>query len=120
MIVPDLFNSIIMHLMACVCQQISRVQLDSYDLMYLEYVNDTTLFSNKTTELKAGFNFFKEEPSVLSLEVSWENSKVMHIRDGPDPPPITISSTVVEFVISFKFLGSIMMNTGDLSDEINN
>ena len=101
--VPHLFNCTINHLTQ-VCQQISRVQLGSYYLTDLEYVDNTTLFSNMATAFEAGLIVFKEEASKVVLEVTWGKSKVMYIGDGPDPQPITISSEVVKFTSSNNYL----------------
>ena len=79
-----------------------------------EYRDAATLCSNIATDIKAWLNVFKEEVSKLSLEVHWEKTKVMHIGDGPNPLPINISIAVVEFISSFNYLGSIIMNTGNI------
>ena len=118
--VPDLFNCIIDQFMMCVYQQISRAQLGSYYLTDLECVQDTTLFSNTATDHVARFYIFDEKASKLSLEVSWEETEVMYVGDIPYPLPITISSVVVEFASSVNYLGSIIMNTGDLLRRLTN
>ena len=113
----DLFNCVINHLMLWICQPISTVQLGSYYLMDLEYVDNTTLFSNTATDLIAGLNVFKEEASELGLVISWEKSK--HDGDSPDSLPITTASVVAEFISSFNYPRSIIKNTCVLHKEIN-
>ena len=85
--------------------------------MDLEYVDEITMFSNMATDLEARLYVFGEDVSKLGLELSWGKTKVIHVRDGPDP--LTISSAVVEYVSSFNYLASIIIHTGALSEEIN-
>ena len=42
----------------------------------------------------------------------------MHVGDGAGPPPIVIGSTTIEFVDSFNYLRSLILNTGDLSRQV--
>ena len=93
--------------------------LFSYYLMDLKYSDDNTMLSNTITDLKAGLNVFQEEASKLGLQVSLEKTKLMYVSDGPDPPPITAETITAELMNSFNYLGSTVMNIGNLNEEIN-
>ena len=56
--------------MTCICHQTTGVQLANYHLTEWKYADDITMFSNTITDLKAGFNVFKEEASKLGLQVA--------------------------------------------------
>ncbi|CAH1248420.1 Hypp8134 [Branchiostoma lanceolatum] len=43
----------------------------------------------------------------------------MHIGEGPDPEPLIFNLCTVNFVSSFKYLGSTITKTGDVRPEIN-
>ena len=116
---PDLFNCVINHIMTHISQQTTEVWLGSYYMMDLEYADNTTLFSNPVIDLEARCNVFQEEAFQLHLQVSWEKTKLMHVCDGPDPPPTTAGTIAVEFLNSLNYLGSTVMNSGDLNEEIN-
>ena len=111
----DLFNCVINHLMICICQQMTRVWLGSYYLTDLEYAVNTTMFSNTVIDREAGLIVFQEDAWKLDHHLSWEKTKLMHVGYGPEPPPITPVTIVVESVSLFYYLGSTIMNTGDLN-----
>ena len=119
MVAPDLFNFVVDHLMTCIGRWTTGFQLDSYNLTDLEHADISTMFSNTSTDLEAGHNVFQEEASELGLQVSWEETKLMHVGDSPGPPLITAGTIAVEFVNSFSYLGSPVMNTGNPNEEIN-
>ena len=119
MAAPDLFNCIIDHLMTCICQRIIGVRLGNYHLADLEYVDDTTFFSDTVADLVAGLSIFQEEASTFCVLVSWEKTKLMHAGSGAFPPPIAIGSTTVYFVDSFNYFRSLILSTSDLRREVN-
>ena len=45
-------------------------------------------------------------------------TKLMHVGDGADPPPIAIWSTTTHFTDSFNYLGSLILSIGDLSRKV--
>ena len=117
-VAPDLFNCVIDHLMTCICQQTAGVQLGKYYLIDLEYASDTIMFSKTLTDFKAWLIVFQKEVSKLGFQGSWEKTKLIHVSDGPDPPPIT-AGTVVKSTNSLNYQGSTVISTGSLNDEIN-
>ena len=109
---PDLFICVIDHLMTWVFQRITGVSLGNYHLIDQEYADDTTLFSDTAADLVAGLSIFQEEASKFGLQVSWEKTKLIHVGDGADPPPIVIVSTTIDFFFfldSFNYLKSFFV-----------
>ncbi len=90
-----------------------------YTLTDLEYADDTTLFCNTLDELRNVLEIFNEEAKNLGLSVNWSKTELMHIGDGPDPPPLLFNNIPVNFVSTFTYLGSTVSGTGDLSVKIN-
>ena len=76
------------------------------------------LVSDIDADLVAILNTFWEEASKFDLQVSWE-TKLIHVGNGADSPPISIKSTTINFVDSFIYLGSLISSTGYLSREVN-
>ena len=99
--------------------QIPGVQLGEYQLSDLEYVDDTTLFTESVTDMSSALQIYSKETAQLGISVNWSKTKLMHIGDGPDPTSIDIDGTEVEFIAFYTYLGSTVINTGDLQEEIN-
>ena len=74
--------------------------------------------THTVADLVAGFSNGLEETSKFGLQVSWEKTKLKHVDDGADPPPIVIGSTTIDFVDSFHCLGSLILSTADLSRQV--
>ena len=115
---PDLFNSVIDHLMARVSERVPGVSLGNYTIADLEYADDTTLLCNTPDQLKDALVIFNEESQKLGLSINWTKTELMHVGDGPDPPPLTFNNISVKFVSTFIYLGSKISKTGDLKPEI--
>ena len=115
---PDLFNSVIDHLMTQVKERIQGVSFGNYHLTDLEYADDTIILATTIESLRDALVIYQEEANKLCLRVSCPKTKAMHIGDGPSPPPLCIGSDTVEFVDSFNYLGSLVTNNGDLKPEI--
>ena len=115
---PDLFNSVIDYLMTKVTARIAGMPFGSYDLGDLEYADDTALITGTLEDIIRALDIFDEEARKLGLVINWDKTELMHVGDGPDPQPLLYDGTEVKFVPKFKYLGSIITNTGDLRPEI--
>nr|XP_061787952.1 uncharacterized protein LOC133577874 [Nerophis lumbriciformis]XP_061787953.1 uncharacterized protein LOC133577874 [Nerophis lumbriciformis] len=102
----------------CTGVRVPGVSLGNYTLKDLEYADDTTLFSETADQLREALGVFDEETKQLGLKISWSKTELMHIGDGPDPPPFLFEDTPVHFVPTFRYLGSTVTNTGDLKREV--
>ena len=115
---PDLFNCVIDYLMTKVSERIPGVSFGNHTLADLEYADDTTVLCNTADELQEALSIFHEEATKLGLSVNWGKTELMHIGDGPDPPPLSFNNTLVKYVPTFTYLGSTISKTGDLKPEI--
>ncbi|XP_035696641.1 uncharacterized protein LOC118430043 [Branchiostoma floridae] len=70
-------------------------------------------------QLAEALTVYDEEAKKLGLSINWSKTELMHIGDGPDPEPLIFNQCIVNFVSSFKYLGSIISKTGDLKPEVN-
>lgn len=77
---PDLFNCVIDYLMTKVCKEVPGVSFANYHLANLEYVDNTTLFSNSTHQLRNSLTVNQEEAAKLSLQVSRAKTKLVHVH----------------------------------------
>lgn len=75
----------------------------NYTLTDLEYADDTTLFSNTVENLRDPITIFDAEAKKLWLSINY--AELMHVEDGPDPPPLICSSISVKFIDYFIYLG---------------
>ena len=116
---PDLFNCITDHLITWTFQRITGVTLGNHHLIYLEYADDITLFSDSVADLVAGLSIFEEEASKFGPHICWKKTKLMHSGDGADSSQIVIGSTTIDIVDPFSYLRSLISSTGDLSREFN-
>ena len=73
--------------MARVSERIPGVSLGNQILADLEYADDTASLCNILEELRDTLTIFSEEAKKLGLSVNWSKTELMHIGDGPDPPP---------------------------------
>ena len=115
---PELFNCVIDHVMEKVLERVPEVQLGSYRLADLEYADDTALLQGSLQNIRRALDVFKDEAQKLGLSVNWDKTEIMRIGDGPDPENLTYDDIEVKFVTSFRYLGSILNNKGDLKPEI--
>ena len=104
--------------MAWVSACVPGVSLGNYTIVDLEYADDTTLLCNTPDQLKDALVIFNEESQKLGLSINWTKTELMHVGDGPDPPPLTFNNISVKFVSTFIYLGSKISKTGDLKPEI--
>ena len=116
---PDLFNCVIDYIMERVVAGIPAVKLGAYELADLEYADDTAILQGSLQDLTRALEIFDQEAKKLGLAVNWDKTELMRVGDGPDPANITIAGEEVKFVSSFRYLGSIISNKGDLKPEIN-
>ncbi|CAH1242627.1 Hypp6909 [Branchiostoma lanceolatum] len=116
---PDLFNCVIDYLMTKVCERVPGVSFGQYNLADLEYADDTTLLADSLEHLRKALTVYDEEAKKLGLSINWGKTELMHIGEGPDPEPLVFNSCTVNFVPSFKYLGSIISKTGDIKPEVN-
>ena len=116
---PDLFNSVIDHLMTTVSEQIQGIHLGDFQLLDLEYADDTVILASTIEGIKTAMLTYQTEATKLGLKVNWTKTKVMHIGDGQAPTAIEINNESVEVVPSFVYLGSTVTRTGDISLEVN-
>ncbi|CAH1233196.1 Hypp638 [Branchiostoma lanceolatum] len=116
---PDLFNCVIDYLMTKVCERVPGVSFGQYNLADLEYADDTTLLADDLDRLQEGLTVYNEEAKKLGLSINWSKTELMHIGEGPDPEPLIFNLCTVNFVSSFKYLGSTITKTGDVKPEIN-
>ena len=81
------------------CSSYNRVPQDGSNIYrynyYLQYSDNTTMFSNTSTDLEVGLNVFQVEASKLGPQASWEKTKLLHVGDGPDPSPITVGTIAI-------------------------
>ena len=115
---PDLFNCVIDYLMTRVTERIPGVTFGNHNLADLEYADDTTMLCNTAEELRDALTIFNEEASKLGLNINWSKTELMHVGEGPDPPPLTFNNITVKYVPTFTYLGSTIAQTGDLKPEI--
>lgn len=54
--------------------------------------------SNLISQLRDALTMYQDESAKLGLQVSWMKTQLMHISDGPDPPPLLIGPDAVEIV----------------------
>ncbi|KAG7507653.1 hypothetical protein JOB18_040880 [Solea senegalensis] len=99
---PDLFNCIIGHLMSRVCERVPGVSFGSYHLTDLGYADDTILLSIPYSQLSDALGIYNEEAEKIGLRVSWTNTKLTYVGDGPDPPQHC--NNIVEQVKNFVYL----------------
>ncbi|KAI8518875.1 hypothetical protein Bbelb_021320 [Branchiostoma belcheri] len=116
---PDLFNCVIDYLMTKVCERVPGVSFGQYNQADQEYADDTTLLADDLERLQEALTVYDEESKKLGLSINWGKTELMHIGEGSDPPPLVFNSCTVNFVPTFKYLGSIISKTGDLKPEIN-
>ncbi|XP_042855592.1 uncharacterized protein LOC122242359 [Penaeus japonicus] len=82
-------------------------------LVDLEYA-DGTVLCNTLDQLREALIIFDEESRRLGLCINWSKTELMHVGEGPDPPPLTFNNISVKFSPKFTYLGSTITQTGDL------
>lgn len=45
------------------------------------------MFSNSVDQLRVSLTVYQAGATKFGLQVSWAKTKLMHVGDGPDPPP---------------------------------
>ncbi|CAH1266646.1 Hypp3472 [Branchiostoma lanceolatum] len=60
-----------------------------------------------------------EEAKKLGLSINWTKTELMHYGEVPDPEPLIFNLCTVNFVSSFKDLGSTITKTGGVKPDTN-
>jgi exonuclease III len=85
------------------------------------FADDCALMAHRPDALQVMLNKFSESSKLFGLTISLAKTEVL-FQPAPEnntsPPPFSIDGTVLKFVDSFKYLGSIISNDGQLDREI--
>ena len=119
-IVPDLFNCVIDHVMRRLLSHCSLgIQLGEYQLTDLDYADGIAIIAPSACVLQEALMILQEEAHLVGMQISWPKTKLMAITPNPTKHlPLKICNTEVLFVDSFTYLGSLITNDGSSSRDI--
>ena len=119
---PDLFNSVIDHLM---CQLKTAAgpslgfDLDNWRLTDMDYADDIALFSPTFEDLSSVLRILSKQAAKVGMSISWTKTKAtMIFPSSAITTLMSIDGELVEFVPSFTYLGSIVSADGSIEAEI--
>ena len=119
-IAPDLFNSVIDHLMRRLLRSCSHgIQPGEYQFTHLDYADDIAIFAPSACVLQEALILLQEEANLVWMQIRWPKTKLMAITHNPTSHlPLKICNKEVLFVDFFTYLGSLITNDGSSSRDI--
>jgi hypothetical protein len=100
-------------------QKFDPFNIGGHDIPELRYADDTVLLSNSPEGLEKLILSVKKHSEEQNLLLNAKKTKTMTIDKAPTPPDIGINcDNKLESVNRFEYLGSLITNNGDCSEEI--
>ena len=93
------------------------INIGGRNLTNLCYADDTALISDNVTSMKRILNRVDIAGRNASLKLSAKKTKVMHVNDTNNTAK-DINNSNLEYVQSFKYLGSVQENNGSCSKDV--
>ena len=90
----------------------------SSQLEDLEFADDLCLLSQKVTHMRQKVNNLKKNAERVGLKINTEKTKEMRVMTPANTGPIRCGDEAVERVKQFKYLGSIVSDTGGTEEDV--
>ena len=97
-----------------------RVELGEVELDTFEYADDMVILSETIGSLQLLLNLLADESAALGMQINAEKTNLMEATRGEpnDPPVVSLQGKQLEWVPSFKYLGSVIAKDGSMDEEI--
>ena len=114
------------HLFSIYTEQVMReaeiddmgITIGGRNLTNLRYADDTALIADNITSMKQILNRVDIAGKSASLKLNAKKTKVMHVNSSNTAEDITVDNSSLEYVESFKYLGSVKENNGSCSKDV--
>lgn len=122
---PVLFIIMLDEVMKILKGKLKKLTIGSYNLQKVHitesaYADDLAIYAKSEEDLQYNVEMWEKELQKFNMKINTEKTKVMVIGKRTRNINITINSTAIEQVQSFKYLGSIIEDKGGFEEEINN
>lgn len=116
---PILFNIYAEYIMKKVFSAYNRgIRIAGLNLNNLRYADDTTILANSLVNLESIFKLIEDESVKLGLHINRSKTKIMIVNKFSDDDFDNSILKDLEIVDSYNYLGSIVNNSGNSSEEI--
>jgi hypothetical protein len=114
---PVLFNFAIDWIMANALRDYRGVQVSS-DLWIsdLEYADDVVVLGDNPEDLERALNRISYYAAVVGLQINTHKTRTL--SSGLSSPELSVDNTILQTVPVFKYLGSLILPSGQAQDEI--
>ena len=119
---PELFNVIIDYVMKKITSRLSfGLKLRDHTISDVNFADDLAILADSMEQLLEALQILREEAAKLGLHIDWSKIKIMAI--DPSSPavnsPVSLDSTTsIEVVKDFTYLGSVISSNGSLLPEL--
>ena len=84
----------------------------------LDFADDLVLLSEKVSHIRKKLEALQEQAARTGLKVSAYNTKERRIRSSANTRDITCGGEVLEQVMAFAYLGSLIATTGGTEEDV--
>jgi hypothetical protein len=121
-VAPELFNVIIDYVMTRTTSRLSfGLKFGDRVITDADFADDLAILADSMEQLLEALRILREEAAKVGLQINWTKTKIMAI-DPSSPaanPSVSLDSTTsIEVVQRFTYLGSIISSDGSLLSEL--
>ena len=119
---PQLFNVIVDYAMTKTTSRLSfGLKFGDHTITDVDFADDLAILADSMEQLLESLRILQEEAAKVGLHINWNKTKIMAI--GPPSPAANSSvsldsTTSIEVVQDFTYLGSIISSNGSLLPEL--
>ena len=121
-VTPELFNVIIDYVMTKTTSRLSfGLKFGDHTITDVDFADDLAILADSMEQLLEALQILREEAAKAGLHINWNKTKIMAI----DPSSIAVNSPVsldsttsIEVVKDFTYLGSVISSNGSLLPEL--
>ena len=116
-VAPELFNVIIDYVMTKTISRISfGLKFGDHTIRDVDFADDLAILADSMEQLLEALRILREEAAKVGLHINWNKTKIMAI--DPSSPASLDSTTSIEVVKDFTYLGSVISSNGSLLPEL--
>ena len=121
-VAPELFNIIIDYVMTKTTSRLSfGLKFGDHTITDVDFTDDLAILADSMEQLLEALRILREEVAKVGLHINWNKTKIMAI-DQSSPAinsPVSLDSTTsIEVVNDFTYLGSVISSNGSLLPEL--